>query len=242
MELFYYLKNLDTKTFTLLFLGFLSCFFIFKNFFTITSQTFFSLVITIGIFVYIISKLQFNLTNDLEKINQYDKLLNLDYFENISKDINIVLIYNELYEYGKIDKYNFIDSMKSTENLLINYNLLKNNIQNYNQVLELAEIDRDKALNYLQVISNSVVSKYAINIDGQTISNIKSNELNDYIQELKQILDNYIFEMYRLCRNIYERDDITINSYPVTLDLNEPKPNTTNDNNNFNIYYGFVQP
>ena len=242
MELFYYFQNLDSKTFTLLFLGFLSCFFIFKNYFIISNQTFFSIVISLGIFIYIISNLQFNLNNDLDRLKRYDKLLHLDYFNNISRDINIVILYNELYELGKLDKYNFIDSMKSTERLLSNYNLLKNNIQNYKQVLELAEHERDNALNFLQVISNSLVSDYAITIEKRTISNIKYQNLNQNIQSLKKILDNYIFDMYRICRNIYERDDITINSYPITLDLNEPQPNSTNDNNNFNIYYGFVQP
>jgi len=242
MELFYYFQNLDSKTFTLLFLGIISCFFIIKNFFIISSQTFFSIVITLGIFVYIISNLQFNLKNDLNQLITYDKLLHLDYFDNISKDINIVLLYNNLYEFGKIDKYNFIDSMKSTERLLINFNLLKNNIQNYKQVLELAEEERDNALNHLQVISNSLVSDYAINIGTKTIPNIKYNELNQHIQSLKKLLDTYIFEMYRICRNIFERDNITINSFPITLDFNEPKPNSNIENNNFNIYYGFVQP
>ena len=242
MELFYYFQNLDSKTFTLLFLGFLSCFLIFKNYFIISNQTFFSIVISLGIFIYIISNLQFNLNNDLDQLKRYDKLLHLDYFDNISRDINIVILYNELYEFGQLDKYNFIDSMKSTERLLSNYNLLKNNIQNYKQVLELAEHERDNALNFLQVISNSLVSDYAMTIGTRTVPNIKYHKLNQNIQSLKKILDNYIFEMYRVCRNIYERDDITINSYPITLDLSEPQPNSTNDNNNFNIYYGFVQP
>jgi len=242
MELFYYFKNLDSKTFTLLFLGFLSCFLIFKNLFIISNQTFFSIIITLGISVYIISNLQFNLNIDLDKIKAYDKLLHLNYFENISRDINIVELYNELYEFGQLDKYNFIDSMKSTERLLIHYNLLKNNIQNYKQVLELAELERDNALNFLQVISNSLVSDFAVNIGTRTIPNIKYNKLNENIQSLKKILDNYIFEMYRICRSIFERDDITINSYPITLDFNDPKPNSNMDNTNFNIYYGFVQP
>jgi len=242
MELFYYFNNLDSKTFTLLFIGFLACFLIFKNFFILSSQTFFAIVITIGIFTYIITKLKFNLTNDLDQIKQYDKLLHLNYFQNISKDINIVLLYNNLYEFALVDKYNFIDSMKSTENLLTQYNLLTNNIQNYKQVLEIAEQERDNALNYLQVISNTSVSKYAITIGTRTISNSKNKDLNYNIQALKSILDSYIFEMYRICRNIFERDNITINSYPITLDFNAPLPNNTNENNNFNIYYGFVQP
>ena len=83
MELFYYFNNLDSKTFTLLFIGFLACFLIFKNFFILSSQTFFAIVITIGIFTYIITKLKFNLTNDLDQIKQYDKLLHLNYFKNI---------------------------------------------------------------------------------------------------------------------------------------------------------------
>ena len=242
MELLYYFNNLDSKTFTLLFIGFLSCFFILKNFFILSSQTFFAIVITIGIFTYIITKLKFNLTNDLDQIKQYDKLLHLNYFQNISKDINIVLLYNNLYEFALVDKYNFIDSMKSTENLLKQYNLLQNNIQNYKQVLEIAEQERDNALNFLQVISNTAVSKYAITIGTSTISNSKNKDLNYNIQALKSILDSYIFEMYRICRNIFERDNITINSYPITLDFNAPLPNNTNENNNFNIYYGFVQP
>jgi hypothetical protein len=242
MELFYYFKNLDTNTYTLLFLGFISCFFIFKNFFTLSSQTFFALIITIALFYYIIQKLEYNLNTDLSKIKDYNKLLKLDNFEYLPKDINLVVIYKDLYRFGRVDRYDFTDSMKSTERLLINYNLIKNSIQNYKQVLEKAEEERDLALNYLQCINNSVVPKYAINIDDSTIGNINNLELNETIQKLKDILDNYIFEMYRLCRNYYETEDITINSYPITLDMTAPRPDNNSLKNNFDLYYGFVLP
>jgi hypothetical protein len=242
MELFYYFKNLDTNTFTLLFVGFISCFFIFKNFFTLSSQTFFALIITIGLFYYIIQKLEFNLNTDLSKIKDYNKLLKLDNFEYLPKDINLVIIYNDLYRFGLVDKYDFIDSLKSTERLLINYNLIKNGIQNYKQILEKAEEERDLALNYLQCINNSAVPKYAININNSTIGNINNLELNKTIQKLKDILDNYIFEMYRLCRNTYETEDITRNSYPISLHMNDPKPDNNSLKNNFDLYYGLVLP
>lgn len=242
MELIYYFNNLDNKTRTLLLAGFICSFLILKNFFTITAQTFFALIISLGIVYFITKNLRFNLNNDLDKIKEYNKLLNLDYFDYLPKDINLVIIYNNLYKLGKADKYDFIDSMKATETLLHYYHLIFRGVPNYKQIIDLAEDERDKALNHLQVISNSIKPIYALAINNTVIPNLDNINLNKNIQELKTLLENYIFEMYRISRKYYDEEKITNESYPITYNNADPKPNNELLKSSFDLYYGSVQP
>jgi hypothetical protein len=244
MNIYYYFTNLDNKSRTYLFLGFCFVFLIFKNFFILTYQTFFALVICVVIFYFIITHNMFNLNNDLNKIKDYNNLLNLDSFTYLPQDISLVVIYNDLYKFGKVDKYDFVDSLKATERLLEIYNKLLSVKYNYKQLIELAEEERDNALNHLQCINNSIEPTNVILVNKTIINRLESKQLNENIHKLSNMLNNYIFEMYRLSRKYYENENISTTSFPITYNIANPLPKPNNDvlKNNFNIYYGTVRP
>ena len=244
MNIYYYFTNLDNKSRTYLFLGFCFVFLIFKNFFILTYQTFFALVICVVIFYFIITHNMFNLNNDLNKIKDYNNLLNLDSFTYLPQDISLVVVYNDLYKFGKVDKYDFVDSLKATERLLEIYNKLLSVKYNYKQLIELAEEERDNALNHLQCINNSIEPTNVILVNKTIINRLESKQLNENIHKLSNMLNNYIFEMYRLSRKYYENENISTASFPITYNIANPLPKPNNDllKNNFNIYYGTVRP
>ena len=244
MNIYYYFTNLDNKSRTYLFLGFCFVFLIFKNFFILTYQTFFALVICVVIFYFIVKHNMFNLDNDLNTIKDYNNLLNLDNFTYLPQDISLVIMYNELYKFGKVDKYDFVDSLKSTEHLLVIYNKLLTEKHNYKQLIDLAEEERDNALNHLQCINNSIQPTYTSLVNKKFSPNLERNELNKNIHKLSDMLNNYIFEMYRISRKYYEKENITISSFPIIYNISSPQPKPNNDElkTNFNIFYGTVRP
>jgi len=243
MNLFEYLQNIDNTTFFYYFFGAIVSFLIFKNLFILSNQTFFALVIailTLWIYYYYKSN---NLNDNLNSINKYEKILNLKYYSHLRKHLNVVLIYYDMISFGHIDKYNFTDSMKSTDRLLRYYSYMKKGNIYYKQLLDLAKQERDNALNYLSTITKSLTANMAIISDTKGINQIEQEKLYVGVRRLKNVLDQFIFEIMNLGRIQFETDSITNTSYPINYDPNDPEPNDPTDNEStFNIYYGFVLP
>ena len=243
MEVFQYLSNLDNNTYLTYFLGFIILFFILKNFFILTNQTFFSVIITaaiIGAYYYYKSS---HLKEDLNHIKKYEKILNLKYYSYLRRHLDVVLIYYDMAGYGKIDKYNFTDSMKSSDRLLRYYSYMKKGNIYYKQLLDLAKEERDNALNYLSTITKSLTANMAIITDAEGINQIEQEKLLIGVRRLKNVLDQYIFEIMNMSRIQYETQPITNTSYPIEYDPSDPEPrDPTNNESTFGLYYGFVLP
>jgi len=236
-----YLENLDQKTITLYFLGFCFLFICLNNFFSLSSQTFYAMTITFIILFAVYRYKFFNLTNNLNEIQYNNKILRIDHFPNVMNEINLVQLFEKLKKYGKYNKYDFIDAIKETENMLINYKKLLKPCINYKQIIELAEEQRDSALNHLQVISHSIQPNEII-LDEDMIYSTDNTQFHSLITDLEELLNNYIFDMYRLARSYFDKD-ITVYSYPVQYDNTAPVPrDPTRMISNFDLYHGTVRP
>jgi len=133
--------------------------------------------------------------------------------------------------------------MKSTDRLLRYYSYMKKGNIYYKQLLDLAKQERDNALNYLSTITKSLTANMAIISDTKGINQIEQEKLYVGVRRLKNVLDQFIFEIMNLGRIQFETDSITNTSYPINYDPNDPEPNDPTDNEStFNIYYGFVLP
>lgn len=241
MDFNFYIENLDSKTITLYFLGFCFLFICLNNYFVLSTHSFFALVITIFILYFFYRYKYYNLSTNLDQIKKNNQLLNLDSFPNIITDINLIVIYNKLQKYGKFDKYDFIESMSACEQVLINYKKLTKPCDNYKQIIDLAEENRDLALNHLQVITNSIQPTEVFIKDDIYITDV--DNLHSLITDLSELLNNYIFDMYRLSKTYYDTNEINVYSYPITYDNGDPLPlDKTKMPHNFDIYYGRVRP
>ncbi len=237
-----YLENLDQKTLTLYFLGFCILFICLNNFFSLSSQTFYAMIITFIILFAVFRYKNFNLSNSLNNIQNSNKILKLDHFPNVMSEINLVQIFEKLKKYGKYNKYDFIESIKETENMLTNYKKLLKPSLNYKQIIELAEEQRDAALNHLQVITHSIQPHEVILDEDMIYSTADNTQFHLLITELEEQLNNYIFDMYRLARSYFD-NDINVYSYPVQYDNTAPLPlDRTRMISNFDLYFGTVRP
>ena len=243
MEVFQYLTNLDNNTYFTYFFGFIVLFFILKNFFYLTNQTFFSLIIAVGILgIYYYYKTNL-LKGNLNHIKRYEKVLNLKYFSYLRRYLDVVLIYYDMISFGKIDKYNFTDSMKSSDRFFRYYSYLKKGNIYYKQYIDLAKQERDNALNYLSTITKSLTANLGIIDDKTGINQIEQDKLLVGVRRLKLALDQYVFEMMNIGRIQFETQPITNTSYPVEYDANDPEPrDPENNESTFQLYYGFVLP
>jgi hypothetical protein len=241
MDFNFYIQNLDSKTITLYFLGFCFLFICFNNFFVLSTHSFFALVITIFILYIFYRNNYYNLSNNLDQIKKNNKLLNLDSFPNILKDVNFIEIFEKLKTYGKFNKYDFLESISACEQVLINYKKLLEPCDDYKQIIDLAEENRDSALNHLQVITNSIQPTTVILKGNKYITDI--DNFHSLITDLSELLNNYIFDMYRLAKTYYDTNDINVYSYPITYDNEDPAPlDETKMVHNFDIYYGTARP
>lgn len=240
MNIYQYFRNLDKNTQLSYYVIGLALFIILNGFTHINNQTFFSLCIVLLVMFFMYTYKRDSLDTSLNTINKYDKHLNLQYFKYIRKDIKLVILYNSLLPFAKIDKYNFNDSMISTNRMLKYYSKINTSYNDYNQILQLAKEEHDSALNYLTAISYSLSGTMGIKRDGKIEQQVQLEELNNGVTKLKEILDQYIFQMTDIARNMYENMPITNTSMPVHYDSNEPSPNKKT--NVFDIYYGVVEP
>ena len=78
--------------------------------------------------------------------------------------------------------------------LFRNKYLSKGNIY-YKQLLDLAKEERDNALNYLSTITKSLTANMAIITDAEGINQIEQEKLLIGVRRLKNVLDQYIFEI-----------------------------------------------
>ena len=243
MNTFEYLQNIDNTTFFYYFFGAIVIFLVFKNIFVLSNQTFFALILAIVVlWVFYYYKSNY-LGEDLQSIKKYEKVLKLKYYTYLRRHLNVVLIYYDMISFGRIDKYNFTDSMKASDRLLRYYSYLKNGNIYYKQLLDLAKEERDNALNYLSTITKSLTANMAIISDTDGINQIKQEKLLIGVRRLKNVLDQYIFEMMNMGRIQYETQSITNTSYPIEYDPNDPEPrDPENSESTFGLYYGFVLP
>lgn len=236
-----YLRNIDRNSLIYYFFIFMVVFFVLKNCLDISNHVFFSLIIaSVIIYVYFQINKQ-SLNTDLNKIATENKILNLKYYESLSKDLNLVQLYYEALEYGKYDLYNFNDSLFNSNQLILLYHTIsKKGELNYGQLIDLAKDYRDNAVNSFATIVKSLRSTMGI-IDGtHFIQQISVKKLHKFVIDLKNILDKYVFDIMQIGRTIYETDTVNTNSQPIIYDATEPspyKPGNTHD-----IYYGFVLP
>ena len=241
MDILNYIENLDKNSIFYYFIISIFIFIFLKNFFEISNHHFFSLLITIGLIAIYYQYKKKILNNDLENIEKYNKILSLTNYKHISKDLNIVILYFDILEFGKIDKNNFKDSLINVDKLLDVYYMIKKGDIYYKDKLDLAKEYHSNALNALNSINHSI--KPSIGIKNNIyIQSPKEKELHSYIIKLKKILDQYLFEIYNLCRLNFEENPVNILSMPVSLDINDPYPYFQKKNDNYELYGGFVLP
>jgi hypothetical protein len=240
MDILNYLENLDKNSIFYYFIISLFIFIFLKNFFEISNHHFFSLLITIAIIAIYYQYKKKILNSDLENIEKYNKILSLKNYKHISKDLNIVILYFDLLEYGKIDKYNFKDSLINVDKLLDIYYILEQGDIYYKDKIDLAKEYHSNALNALNSINHSIKPSIGI-INHKYIQSPKERELHSLIIKLKKILDQYLFQIYDLCRTNYEENPVNILSKPISLDINDPYP-YLQKKDSYDLYNGFVLP
>ena len=240
MDILNYIENLDKNSIFYYFIMSIFIFIFLKNFFEISNHHFFSLLITIAVISIYYQYKKKILNSDLESIEKYNKILSLKNYKHISKDLNIVILYFDLLEYGKIDKYNFKDSLINVDKLLDIYYILKQGDIYYKDKIDLAKEYHSNALNALNSINHSIKPSIGIK-NHKYIQSPRERELHSLIIKLKKILDQYLFEIYDICRTSYEENSVNILSKPISLDINDPYP-YLQKKDNYDLYNGFVLP
>lgn len=240
MDIYQYFRNLDKNTTLYFFIGIILIFLLLNGYTVITNNSFFSILITISIFITIYTYKKDQMESKLGIIKRYDKMLNLKHFKYLREDLKLVMLYNDLLPFSKRDKYDFVDSMKATNNMLKYYQQIKDGNVLYSQLLDLARDEHDAALNYLSTITKSLPGTMGI-IDGEEyIQTVDITQLAEGVDKLKEILDQYLFEMMNMARIQYETQPTTNVSRPIDYDANDPLPAIKS--NTFNLHYGFVEP
>ena len=158
--------------------------------------------------------------NNYKKYKNYRYILNLNKYKYIYKEKNIIKFYINIRKFRKYNNKIFNNNIKLFNTFLKLY--YNNSYENYDQLIILRKNILNNFSSFIFFLPNNKLDKF-----------------NKYSKNIKNQLDDYIFNIENIIKNKWHNKSITYISKPLLNSIYEPEPNVYTDmyfNKNFNLY------